>query len=160
MSDIAYKPLEKINKQIYEGGTFSPPKFMPSYYEWLREQGADINIYKTHSAASEVTLWTIPVGYIFFLTNVCLSCGVKDDTGGEKARLSIQSAANEIIIVEIFPVEGMGALVPQWTTITQNFVFPFKIYENQSLRLDNPTNGQSSVCVQGFLVPKTSIPSL
>ncbi|GAI14103.1 unnamed protein product, partial [marine sediment metagenome] len=39
--EVVYKPSEELQK-IYRGGTLTPPKFIPTYYEWLSTRGKRI----------------------------------------------------------------------------------------------------------------------
>jgi hypothetical protein len=65
--EVAYKPIEKI-KKIYEGGTIQPPKFMPSFFEFLAEHGQFLIKTAYNTLGSGTTgLYTVPESHTFYI---------------------------------------------------------------------------------------------
>ena len=77
--EVVYKPSEKFQK-IYSGGTLTPPKFMPTFYEWLSRKGEQVVGTKQSFTEGDTCLYTVPVGKTLFLTSAWLS-GTCDGAG-------------------------------------------------------------------------------
>lgn len=147
-SEIVYKPVGKI-KPIYAGGTITPPKFMPSYYEWLGENGTQIIKYKSLSAAGSTIVYTVPNNQTFFLTNLALS----GDCDGVGTGYVIIERDN---FVELLTLRFPSAK----TTGTQslNFTIPLKFVSTDALRLIVSSNARGTSTATGFLVSNKDIP--
>ena len=72
-----YKPIEKI-KKIFIGGGLEPPKFMPSYLEWLFKKGESIHLVTLTFIAADV-IYTVPKDKILYMTSYYLYGRVSAD---------------------------------------------------------------------------------
>jgi hypothetical protein len=73
-SYVVPKPTEKPLK-VYEGGTLTPSKYMPSYYEWLSMQGRPFCIsFYDDASGSDATfnLSTILKSETMYITAITL----------------------------------------------------------------------------------------
>jgi len=69
----AYKPTEKI-KQIFMGGKFTPPKFFPTYNEWLASRGSRILRSGGYTGAlGSNSIYTVPVNKTLYINYLWLS---------------------------------------------------------------------------------------
>jgi len=128
--------------------------FFIGFYEFLRESGQHVFIHNDKTDAVEQTIYTVPDNKTLYITNASISGGWAGDTGGEHCKLAIQNVAAELIIVDIFPKEGLGAGSNDSAVNSQSFNIPIKLEAGEKLRHDNASNSASSVIVIGFLVDK------
>ncbi len=139
-----YTPPEKI-KAIYGSGTIEPPKFMPTYYEWLRSQGQDIiKVGEINFITPTTALYTVPSDKVFFLTGIYVSIADGGD-GGSEMRLEISGCSLFPTVTQLF-----------WY-FSDLFVGPFVDYKNFStpLRFLDGTftiNSWALVATQAFFV--------
>lgn len=144
MVDVAYKPVEKVGN-IYAGGTLTPPKFMPSYYEWLSAKGTQI----THDLASGS--YTVPDDMTLFLTNISLSYLATTNTGISYVRTS-EFGGGFIIVA----CKGGSDVA---SSIVTNYSIPLKIRSGCDISLELSQAGTNQSIFVGFLVENADIPA-
>jgi len=156
-SEVVYKPIEKP-KSIYAGGTITPPKFMPSYYEWLSFKSELITKDKRILGGGGSTLiYQVPDDYTLFLTN--LSLGSRSDGGG--AGFQVQSW---IFLGDTYTKNRMIGLcfvdnVTEVNSNSLNFDYPLKLLPKTKLSLFNGSHLDSLASITGFLVKNSDIPN-
>lgn len=70
--EVAYKPIEPV-KKIYPGGTLTPPKFIPTYFEYLAINGTPIAIELNETNKT----YNVPEGKILFITSISLTSNLR-----------------------------------------------------------------------------------
>ena len=151
-SEIVYKPIEKV-KPIYTGGTLTPPKFMPTYYEWLKNLGQQIIINSGVPIGGFRIIYTVTLNHKFFITNVWLSVSCTD--GGHNVgyfTFTPNDADQSLCSVSTYGISNNSNAV--------NFSIPLKFNEHvvfkiQSTVATNKLTGGFS----GFLMKKINIPN-
>lgn len=111
--ETVYKPVEKPNK-IYTGGTLTPPKFMPDYYEWLSVHGVQV-IKDTVIADTKSTIYTVPNNYVLFISSAFLHAKTSAAGAGADAYLMINN--QKILMLT-------GSNTDQATDVISNSFFP------------------------------------
>lgn len=133
-----YKPVEKVTK-IYTGGTLQPPKFMPSYYEWLSTKGARIIL----STATTGTLYTVPANHTLY---VVTAWATVTHTLAGYARLTISP---NIMLMCWCPANASES-------ISSNFNIPLKVNGGESITYAEIGSGHAGFT--GFVVNNNDIP--
>tara|TARA_Y100000310_G_scaffold232406_1_gene235245 strand:- start:1861 stop:2307 length:447 start_codon:yes stop_codon:yes gene_type:complete len=148
MPDVAYKPSEK-QLPIYSGGTITPPKFMPTFVEWLRTKGQ--RIIKTKLSVGEI--YSVPMGKVLFLTSAWV-CSFESGANYNFAYLYLTDAGVDTILsAQAFPT-GTGN-----NSIT--FSPPLGIIEGEKLNLARShATGNVACGFVGFLVSNKNIPQI
>lgn len=159
-----YTPSEKLQR-IYRGGGLKPPKFYPTYYEWLASKGQQISYTKStkKSSAGMVThdLYTVPKGSTFFLTNCYLihSANITEVGGSALGYLRIPSTI--LLFIEAL---GYGNTSLGYS-INETYLIPFKISGGDKIILYHTVIEQGivvyllTVGFKGILIKNKDIPS-
>lgn len=146
MPDIAYKPQEKL-KKIYSGGTLDPPKFMPTFIEWLRTKGLRV----IKNKLSTGTIYEVPEGKVLFITSIFITSLDSLNYGQTYVYLTDENV-DTLLVANAFPT-GSGN-----NSIT--FSPPLGILEKEKLivgRSNASTNATAGFT--GFLVAAKDIPN-
>lgn len=146
-----YKPVEEI-KKVYEGGTITPPKYMPNFFEFLYFVGSPVvshvNISNTYSS-----LATIPKNYTLFVTHLNLS--YKTNAVGANGDVHISKNGVKILAMTA-PSTDQDV-----KSVAVSFPFPLKITPDDLFRAESgAANLFIWACMSGFIVRNTDIPSL
>ena len=150
MEDIAYKPIETV-KKIYPGGQFTPPKFTPTFLEWLYMRGQIKSGNFGGNFASTWNCYTVPDGYSFFLTSVWATLS---GTGADRVRHHTFYVDKYYIYTSRIYFSGICV------NVLRDFNLPIRINENCSLRFtDYNGNCEYGFGYHGFLVKNSDIPT-
>lgn len=161
-SEVVYTPAEKV-KKIYGSGTLQPPKFMPTYYEWLKEQGIQISKSQFY-INSYSTVYTVPEGYTLFLQSAMLASS-QNVIG---ATLGLVIGGNLSVSGEA----GNSALLYfMWSDVMTvsdvavgTYPYPLKISEKSSIVVGTVNFSSINQCgratIQGFLVSNSILQSI
>ena len=150
--ETVYKPVESI-KPIYAGGTITPPKFMPTYFEFLFKNAIQI-IKNITAVTGQNLIYTIPKNYRFYLTYAHVSIYNTSPTGYGSGL--IHSGSNSILRTQT------GKFVSEPApndTITANFSYPIVFAEDESIYLNVTTLTSGTAVINGFLVKIGDIPT-
>ena len=148
MVEVAYKPLEKVGT-IYTGGTLTPPKFMPSYYEWLSVRGLFVSTGGEATSGGNNDIYTVPHNNTLFITYAC-ACITADAVGFSFT--SVHTDANPIINVKC-STSGSGNL-------SISPIIPIKINSGEIITVTCGTNKADAYGnFSGFLVKNADIPT-
>lgn len=128
IADIAYKSSEKQPK-IFTGGALTPPKFSPSFFEWLSVRGKLISGFKSIENAEEV-LYTVPTGKIFFLLGISLA------SANDALLLSLPTLDLRIDSIPIATV-SCGKLDGANGNMAMSFSIPITIRTTQKLIIES-----------------------
>lgn len=151
-SEVVYKPTQKI-KKIYEGGTITPPKFTPTYYEWLFKDGQYINIFLENPASSLTTIYTIPDDYIFYLLSVSVTIARTGGTNQASCFVYTGSPPNAEVYLHL-RMAGVDNTAHQVKT----YPIPLKIGSKEPITVKmNGTSFSESIVLEGILVPKNTL---
>ena len=150
-SYVVPKPTEKPIK-IFQGGGLQPPKFMPSYYEWLSIKGQQVFWASNVSA----TFATVPADQILFITSAyiniyCVAALTND------ASLGIQDATTINNLKEIIRVK-YGSADTQVSS-SNSFPIPIKVLGTERISFFHAGAG-GSAGFTGFLVKKSDLPQI
>lgn len=151
-SDVAYKPVEKF-KEIYAGGTLTPPKFMPSFFDWLYSKGLHI----VRSRQTTGSLYTIPNDYTFFITSVWGSI-VADGGSNSTGTLTMVSDDNLNVLMA---VKLRNSATTGGLSDCMSITYAFPVI-SKSGDIDILLSGTGFLCyagLTGFLVKNSDIPS-
>lgn len=153
MADKAYKPVGKLVK-IYTGGNLTPPKFMPSLYEWLSIKGKIIHGYKSINDDVEL-LYKVPKGKVFFLVSVNLMAG----NTGLVSLGTLDFEINDIPILTVqagTSTDGVGYLGAGNTSVS--FSIPYKMRSTETIKIrSNRVNSWIRGCFFGYEVDEKDI---
>jgi len=145
MADKAYKPNEKFVK-IYEGGGLAPPKFMPSYYEWISARGKVVNGFKSVTDSTS-TLYTVPENKVFFLISISMM-SVND------AAISISNSDFEVDDVPALTIQS-GKSATGVGNESISFSIPMRLEAGKTLKIrSNRANCWVRCCYFGYEVDK------
>jgi len=148
-SEVVYKPVEKI-KPIYAGGTITPPKFMPTFYEWLSTKGTWVYL----STSSSGTLYTVPLDNTFFLVGASVLCRnlVASAEGDRISSLAIGTGDNSIL--------SAGCTGAKTSNSTSNsWAIPLKVPSGEVITTVTTAGATGNFKIQGFLVKNVTIPT-
>ena len=144
MAEIAYKPIEKLSK-IYTGGTLTPPKFMPTLYEWLSSKGKQIFLQSGSNVNGFYTLFTVPENKILYITSAFINA-VGADSTTNYIRIKGSSYGEKVIAQAI---AGNSSV---------SFSIPLKILSGVVIEF-NVNGGHTSAGFAGFLSEINDIPA-
>lgn len=149
--NIAFVPTQPY-KEVYGAGTPQPPKYMPTYYEWLFKQG-EIIFRAMAVAGGGYTLYTVPEGHTFFITSITLS-----------ANLSVAAAFGVTAsIYKSTSIKYLAALyfrAVQTQNMSQSYNFPIICFEKEAIYVySNDPNLDAFGTFYGFLVKNSVIPA-
>ena len=148
-----YKPQDKITK-IFTGGTLEPPKFIPSFYEWLKEHGEDI----VKWTDANVTLYAVPKDYTFFLCTAYVSC-VNNAAGGTNTTSLVRFEAGITNGCQL--IAAQVGIADENAINSISFPYPIKIRAGQLIRQYSSGNPHiSNSGITGFLIKNSDIPQL
>ncbi len=147
-----FKPSEKF-KQVFTGGTLEPPKFIPTYYEWLRAKGERLIQGGSATIADTYAVYTVPKGKTLFLTSAILGvddCAVDrinpilwiDGAGGVRKFMTVSAEANS------------------QETVALSFPIPLQFVEDEQIVLTFLANAFVTYSLTGFLVKNDYIPQI
>ena len=145
-STRVFKPLEKI-KPIYAGGTITPPKFMPTYYEWLSNDATIVIENSRVLSGGSAVVYKVPKDHFLFITAMTIT-----GKTGVNEGFCFVGDTDEILLNRI----ELNANDSEVSTI--NFSIPLKVNPDieivvySSVALLRASGG-----IFGFLVPKTKI---
>jgi len=146
--EVVYKPVDNI-KTIYPGGTITPPKYTPSYYEWLRLNGQYINCYKDSSGV----VYTVPEGFILYITDAYLSASftVLSVGGYGTADLTMPGSSFGVAYLCELEVTAINQAMNQ----AMSYKFPIMVGEKSNINLSQSAGSTAFLfgSIQGFLVP-------
>lgn len=148
MGEVAYKPTEKV-KKIYPGGTFIPPKFTPTYYEWLASKG-EVIAKNGSSTSSNFTIYTVPEGKILFIFSANMQLHYGSTTGGASIDFTLLTVSGKYGLLEFIYPTGTGE--HHEFNISTTFPIPVKIYPGDTIVLGGGTNQQASATFTGILI--------
>jgi len=136
---VVYKPKEKL-KEISK--VILPPKFMPSFYEWLSVKGKFITGFKSIEN-NDIILYTVPANKVFYLTFVSMAAG---NTGA----ISLPTIDFEVDNVPTLTVQSGTAATGVGNT-SLSFVPPIKLSSTRTLKVrSNKANCWVRCCYGGF----------
>lgn len=161
--DIAYKPLEEPSK-IYPGGTLTPPKFLPTYFEWLKAKGIDVrgNAPKNLSSGY-ATVYTRPTGYTLYLTGYNITATAMDDAMefGEIILFVADNPVNPKYSIAGIQLDTRALQANNTMPsghVARDFTYPIKITEKYITIYSTSAKIAGRVHITGFLVKNADIP--
>ena len=151
-------PKHEETKPIFytpppERTTARTPEYIPSYLEWLWKRSRIINTSTGAVVTSSGTLYTIPTGFIFFLTNACISSSSPSGAASNPTTYLATRAAGggaETWFIHITLRREVG--IPDSGNQSINFNPPLIVEEGQIIFFGISDVGK--VSIQGFLMPK------
>lgn len=149
---LVFKPATSYSKKFDTPAT-QAKDYYPSWAEFAAGNFEQIYIENTKTTATEETIYAVPANRIFMITRASLSLTTLGDNGGENAVLSIGTAAQKKIFLELNGTDGAAVGIVTTNETHADFIMPLKIQSGQAIRQDNPTGGASSAIIIGFLVP-------
>ena len=147
-SEVVYKPIEKT-KPIFAGGTITPPKFTPSYYEWLFKDKQQI--IKTGRTTGDLTIYTVPDGFTLFMVNCYLT---EDTTSNFWCALTYGGGFTPIIEFQAGAQTDNSIF-----NINYNFIVPVAFQEKTIITVRSQGTPMASGGFVGFLVENSAIPT-
>lgn len=147
-SNVVYKPVGKI-KPIYAGGTITPPKFMPSYYEWLFNN-SEQKTFKSLTYGGTTNLYTVPANHSFFVTSIFIS--VVNRTLNSQSSGGVFIIGTEEIEWTLPVVNPAGASTYAHRTALINFTTAIELKSGLIIQASSGTNVTLSTTIVGFLV--------
>lgn len=150
MAEKAYKSSEKLVK-IYQGGLLIPPKFMPTYYEWLKSKGKTI-IRDGSLPTGSSGLYTVPINKVFFLTSLTITA-THNNANDASYKAWIDNTDQEIITLRLRGEPDSGSL-------TKEFNMPLRLNQNQRIGLSSGGFGIVTLIIVGFEVDYNEIPQI
>jgi len=128
--------------------------FSPTFQEWAADGNVEqVIIFNNKVNATEETIHTVGAAETLFITSMQMSLSYLGDPGGERALIKINSGASgrEILVLQANDGVGVSDFGNANTSITFNM--PLKVSSGSLIRHDNPTNGQSTIIIIGFVLP-------
>ena len=149
-SEVVYKPVEKV-KPIYAGGTLSQPKFMPTYFEFLKKHSVEVSEWKVVISSTENTIYTVPANHTLFLVSASLT--IVGTAGGtpRTGRIIYRGGTKVLLNVSIM-LEGTS------DTTSAAFSIPLIINSGDILQVSGANDANTTACITGFLVKNADIP--
>jgi len=130
-------------------------KYQPNDKEHASRNRIQQFIDNVKSDAVQETIFTVPSESIFFITRVQLSLNSLGDNGGERAIISLNIATAQNVLIALQGTDGVGVGVVTQSESHADFSMPIKVLPGQVIRHDNPTNGQSTAIIIGWLEPSS-----
>lgn len=146
MATKVYKPIEKF-RPIFAGGTLTPPKFMPTYYEWLSLIGQQVLMCETYLVGAVIT-YTVPEGFNLFVTSASVAVADTD-----KAELQLRDPAGNFIS-NIIAVGYASAASSGGSSVSISPKIPIRVESQESLSYNG---AKGNISFSGFLVKKSDI---
>lgn len=150
-SGVPYSPF------MYDPSEKLPKYFTPSFFEWLFTRGQQITA-RGFSSTGSVTLYTVPNGYIFYLTSAFLnwqkaSTGAGYTAGG----IYISSGGSNNYLLETWTNYATFAGV---VNASNSYPFPIQVPSGASIILlgGNSNDTRSAGNITGILIKKDQIP--
>ena len=143
-----YVVPKATGKQIktYLGGGSEPPKFMPTFYEWLREQGTQIIQGGSVTLANDYGMYTVPTGYVLFINSIYLDTNLA--AAGQAIIFLAESSA-----IKLIALNGARA-------VTIEYPIPLQLPGKKQLVLSTLAAGLVQYGFSGFLIEKSLIPQI
>lgn len=155
--EVVYKPNEKL-KPIYSGGMLSPPKFMPSYYEWLSKKGKQIIINGQGDSLGSNDWYVVPENETLFITSIFLSA-VDDSPGTNTSNIGLR-IDDQFIINYVMSTSSVASVQKPHLIMTQSFHYPLIVKAKQTIKSTAMNSGGSFYgYFTGFLVKNRDIPT-
>jgi hypothetical protein len=154
-SEVVFKPVEKLPKSYQ--GYIEPPKYFPTYIEWLYKNSVKKNFYDFQDAIGGDQTYTelvIPKTDVLFITSVTI--GALFDSLVPIAGLvylQMQTSKEMLALLEVNNVSN--AAVPVVTTKTFNP--PLMIKGSETINFVVWENLRGYFDVEGFIVPQSII---
>lgn len=151
---VVYKPTETL-QPIYAGGGITPPKFMPTYLEWLFKDAEAIAETSSGGIVSGgiITFYTVPEGVDFYITSCFLECW---GTAGTN-RLTLQTPDNKVEFLTV-----VSSNVGTTANVSANYSHPIVLPSKTVIKLINHhlRATQFAMGMTGFLIEKKAIPAI
>lgn len=151
-SAAAYSPV------IIDTAVKGQQPFTPSFYEWLKARGDQI-VRRASATNATTQIYSIPLGYVLFLTNIQMSLNTAGIAGG--AIIYAVGIANEATPSNNALIH-LGAQVNDSISEAQTFSIPLRLEEGMDVYVI--ASGGAGVTaraqIQGFLVKKDTIPQI
>ena len=158
MPKIVVPKPSKQPKQVFLGGGSEPPKFMPSYYEWLFQKGKSIHL-AVQTVTAAFTIYTVPDDHILYLISYYLQGDLRTDPlmvvtfSLWTTNLPQTSYAAQLIRFSLSKVDMSDRVII-------NCSLPLKIESKEQIQIGASTvDGVAWGGFAGFLVQKKDIPS-
>lgn len=150
-----YKPVQKP-KPIFAGGTLTPPKFVPTYYEWLFKRGQPI---LKHVSTGTATIYSVPDNSTFYLTNIGLTGWyMTPSSANQGSGLYVLGTEHQTLVYwDLMYANPAAPTTYQIPTRDINFPFPIPFTSGTSFRAIGTAQKCTAVIV-GFLVKNADIP--
>ena len=152
-SIVVPKPTEKPI-MIFQGGSLEAPKYIPTYYEWLRSQGQQILLRASNMNVASTTVCAIAAGYSFYVTNLTLSYDLDLPAIGNSPALITKGSNFSTSMTDCLASLDIRA-TNGYENIAQSFQIPIKIEQGERIFLWQGGGTATSVArcsIQGFLV--------
>jgi hypothetical protein len=162
MAEKIYVPFDTISK-IYSGGAITQPRFYPSYYEFLREQGRQYNgsVQLTSPAGGIISALILTVAKIeqFYLTSVSISLSYNavSPVGIISAYIEVQKQNTHPIRIDLDDSSGLNTA---GICSSKTFSIPWKIEQTDNLSLVVVGKGTASATIEGFFIEAAKVPIL
>lgn len=138
------KPSEKPIK-IYQGVGLTPPKFMPSYYEWL----STIGIWIYRYVSSTGTIYQVPSDSTFFLVAASVSI-INGTLLSREAVINADSGDTPMLPAGVF-------LANASMTNSNSYPIPLKFTSGSIISVGLTAGATGKFAIQGFLVKNTNL---
>lgn len=152
-SEVVYKPSEKLNP-IFPGGTLAPPKFIPTYLEWLFKDAKYMSETSSGGVISTgtITLYTVPEDFELYVVSCFLECW---GTAGDN-RLTLETPDHEVEFLSV-----VSSVVGTTANISANYPYPIILPGKTVVRMVNhhARTTQYAMGITGFLIKKKNIPN-
>lgn len=112
--------------------------------EWLKEQGVQINAVKYVNGAGTNTVYTVPLGKTFYLTNFTLS---GYSAGSTQCALRCSAFSNTEI--------GTISYNANSVNYSQSYEIPIILQENDTITLQTVGGTVQTATIQGFEINKS-----
>lgn len=136
-----FKTIEDTAK-IYQGGMMIPPKFLPSYIDWLWGNSQHI----IESFTTTGVIYTVPDDFTFFLTSIYVTTGKTGVTVSAGAFTSLNGQKN------IISVKG-------WENASASLSFPNPLKFNSGVVFETYKDAGAVIGagISGFLVKNSDL---
>ena len=141
--EIAYKPSEDLYTDVPKALILSKKEYIPSYYEWLKEQGTQIVQGGTVATANDYGVYTVPVDFTLYLSTIYLDTNLAT---GAQAMMYL----NLLTAQKFIQVNGVKAM-------SISYPIPIEITAKQQIILSTLGDGLVQYGITGFLVPNSVI---
>ena len=151
-TETVYATPEKVGKQ-YLGGGLEPPKFMPSFYEWLFSRGEQICFNASGSTLTTYfTLVDIPINCTLYITSVAVS-GISTGVGEAWINVRIMDNGTNGYLISVWND-------PSILSLHKSMIFTIPIKAKSGIVQCRMTNNIKVFGnLTGFIVKNSDIPS-